>query len=258
MLLGLVGIGTVGSTLKTWLEENTNHKPRLYDPHKGYIDDIANCNLLFVAVNIENKSFEQNIEAIEETIQKAKQDAIIVIRSTVVPGTCDRLAEKHKKLVCQMPEFLTERRAQKDFNEHDVYIGYPKTATVNDEIKISEYIHHVFYGKKRVHMRKNVECELGKYGHNCFGAMKVTYFNIIKDLCDKEGADFESVKDLMFSTGFISKEHTKVPGPDGKLGYSGKCFPPNIESMLGYTKDHASVALFKDIFCLNKLYRPED
>jgi UDPglucose 6-dehydrogenase len=89
-----------------------------------------------------------------------------------------------------------------------------------------------------------MEAELAKYTHNCFGAMKVTYFNMIKRLCDAKEADFEKVKQAAKITGFLGEEHMQVPGHDGKLGYSGKCFPTNMESLENHLKvlsDHRSL-----------------
>ena len=77
-----------------------------------------------------------------------------------------------------------------------------------------------------------------KYAHNVFGALKVTYFNCIYDLCQKMGMDYESVRRGVLASTYINDTHTSVPGPDGKLGYGGKCFPKDVnafEKMFRYT-----------------------
>jgi len=62
----------------------------------------------------------------------------------------------------------------------------------------------------------------------------------------------------MFLTGFIEHEHTIVPGPDGKFGYGGKCFPPNISSFYNYLYQNSmrdEHDFIKQIDKLNIMYR---
>ena len=75
------------------------------------------------------------------------------------------------------------------------------------------------------------EAEMVKYAHNVFGALKVTYFNCIYDLCQKMGMDYERVRKGILGSTYINEVHTQVPGPDGKLGYGGKCFPKDVNAM---------------------------
>ena len=70
-----------------------------------------------------------------------------------------------------------------------------------------------------------------KYAHNVFGALKVTYFNCIYDLCQKLGMDYEQVRKGVLASTYINDVHTMVPGPDGKFGYGGKCFPKDVNAM---------------------------
>jgi UDPglucose 6-dehydrogenase len=260
--VGLIGLGCVGGTLRNWFIEHSDVKMKLYDPRLEFQDKLKGCKIVFIAVPVNNKSFKQDLTAIKESINRCDDDALIVIRSSVIPGTCDALSKEFNRKVCYMPEFLTERRAQKDFNSQDVWVGAPKGLTNKEREEIFEAFYYLFYYKKEenrkdVGILNNVDCEMGKYAHNCFGAMKVTYWNIINDLCERDGANFEAVKNLAFETGFINKEHTSVPGPDGRKGFGGSCFPVNIEAMIGYTKNHMSVAFFKDIFCMNRFFRGE-
>lgn len=250
MRLGLIGVGVVGGTLKTWLEKNTNHQLKLYDPEKKLYDDLDECQAIFISVPVPSAMYGQNLKIITEAVVKAKKiTKNVFIRSTVLPGTNDSYG------TISMPEFLTERRAQDDFNNLPMIFGQVDKNLVDE----------IFPNKEKI-IVSNVEAELAKYTHNCFGAFKVTYFNMIKKICVNKGADFEMVKKAANITGFLGTEHQQVPGPDNKHGYGGKCFPVNMDSMEAHLRvmntlikssiDFSMEAeLFNIIRRLNRQYR---
>jgi UDPglucose 6-dehydrogenase len=87
------------------------------------------------------------------------------------------------------------------------------------------------FPKKKFLIMTNMECELAKYAHNAFGAMKVNFANIIYDIADKVGADYRMVKAGMLLSGYINDQHLEVPGPDGAFGYGGTCFPKDLRAL---------------------------
>lgn len=238
MKLGLIGLGTVGGTLDCWLKENTKHTLLRWDPDKGHSDSLEGSEVIFISVPA------ANISVLEEAVKIAKKFTdTIFIRSTVLPGTNDRLG------TISMPEFLTERRAYEDFCELPIVVGQHNPTV----------LHKIFPGRE-FHCLTNKEAELAKFAHNCFGATKVTYFNIIHNLCEKLGANYYEVRDAALLTGYINEEHTRVPGPDGKFGYGGKCFPENINAMKNYLHEHRfdeEFEFFQAVKNLNFKYRSE-
>ena len=120
--------------------------------------------------------------------------------------------------VCYMPEFLTERTHIEDFKKQTmVFTG------------AHELLTKIFVGKKFTVMTP-LEAELTKYMHNVFGAYKVTYFNACREYCEQMGADWRKVHTGILLSGYINDTHTYVPGPDGKYGYGGKCFPKDVNT----------------------------
>lgn len=215
MKIGLIGVGKVGGTLKDWLDINTFHEVKCYDPGRGMNDDLIGSEAIFISVPVDSSMYGQNLKILMESIVKAKKitDKVFV-RSTVLPGTNDSFG------TISMPEFLTARRAYDDFDKLPMVFGNVD----------KDFVEKIFPGKQKYFV-KNIEAELAKYTHNCFGAFKVTYFNMIKKLCDSKKANYEHVKVAANVTGFLGHEHMSVPGHDGKYGYSGTCFPPNMESL---------------------------
>lgn len=254
MIVGMIGVGVVGGTTYEWLRNNNpNLEIRVYDPGKGFEDDISACDAYIISVPVPIKGFMQDLSAIEDSLLKCNRYSTIFIRSTLTPGTADALAIKHDKKISHMPEFLTARRAYADMDKNPVYFGYPETFPADEQIY--RHANALFGHKKDTHYMKNKECEMAKLMHNCFGAMKVTYFNAIHHLCEKNDIDFEKAKEVIFHTGYINEEHTMVPGPDGRKGYGGTCFPVNIEAMIGFAGSDLTHNLFKDIYVLNKFFR---
>lgn len=218
MRLGIIGVGVVGGVLKRYFEEHCpQHEVKCLDPAKGMTDNLEGCEAIFVSVPVPAAGIGQDLKQLESAVFTAKKfTRNVFIRSTVLPGTNDRLG------TFSMPEFLTERSAYEDFKKLPIVVGYGHQHT---EIEIIFPDHGII-------VMSNAEAELSKFAHNCFGAMKVSYFNLVFDLCRKYNADFELVKSGAGVTGFIDMEnHTQVPGPDGKRGFGGKCFPENVNAL---------------------------
>lgn len=114
-----------------------------------------------------------------------------------------------------------------------------------------ETLKRIFPGKPYVIMSSE-EAELAKYAHNVFGALKVTYFNCVYDICTRRGLDYSNVLKGVMSSGYINKVHTAVPGPDGMFGYGGKCFPKDVKAAAEKYKDTPYGELVKPLEKINE------
>lgn len=242
MKVGLIGVGVVGGTLKTWFEQNTKHEIACVDPGKGLGDSLEECDAVFISVPVVATKGGQELCVLKDCVETAKKYCqTVFIRSSVLPGTSDSLG------CIAMPEFLTERCAQADMDRLPILVGKCD----------GDFLQKLFPSKQFL-MVSNAEAELAKYAHNCFGAMKVTYFNVIAKLAREVGANFDNVKAGAFLTGYIEKQHTMVPGPDGMNGYGGKCFPENVSALTEYLRKVGMVnesEMFHFMSLLNLEYR---
>lgn len=244
MRIGLIGVGVVGGVLKKYFEEKTNHELRLKDPAKGYDDSFDGVEAVFIAVPVPHDSRGQNLNILKEAVEFAKNyTQKIFIRSTVLPGTNDNFG------TIAMPEFLTERRAYEDMCKLPIVVGQ---AHRNNNVEDIFPDHDIVYVS-------NKEAELAKFTHNLFGAVKVTYFNMIYKMAKKLNADFDMVKMVAGITGYVGKEHTMVPGPDGHFGYGGKCFPENMAAFTSHILRDSELdnewRFLYQVVLLNNLYR---
>ncbi|MGN0919517.1 MAG: UDP-glucose 6-dehydrogenase [Alphaproteobacteria bacterium] len=241
--VGIIGYGVIGSTFSRWLKEYTKCQQAVSDPPKGINDDLAGCNVFFIGIHIPTEADgTQDLTLLKEIIQGLPM-ASIFIRTTLLPGTTNKLTQELGRPVYFMPEFLTERTAYQDFCSQDVVI------TGEQEI-----LDVIFATKKRLYM-SNLEAELTKYAHNVFGAVAVTYFNGIYDVCQREGADYEKVRQGLLLSGYIAPTHSHVPGPDGKFGYGGKCFPKDVNAFTEYTKGTPIHPVLQAVIEANKVFR---
>ena len=244
LTVGIIGCGFIGSALKIWLEE---HNPAVRivvsDPPKGMNDDISGADLYFIQIHIPTEEDgSQDLSLLKQLIS-ALPDKPIFVRTTILPGTSERLSIETGHRVYFMPEFLTERTYIEDFQTQPMV--FPAEEAL---------LKRVFPGKHYVTMN-SLEAEITKYAHNVFGALKVTYFNCVADTCRRHHLDYEKVHAGCLLSGYINAMHTAVPGPDGRLGYGGKCFPKDVNALAEWAKGTPLGDLIAPLHRLNVGFR---
>lgn len=161
-----------------------------------------------------------------------KDNAIVIIKSTVPPGTNAKVRtviEGKTKVsfdLASLPEFLKEGTAVQDTLHPDrVVIG----ATDEKTIEILKKLHAPLTTNYVV-MRPE-SAQMTKYTANNYLATRITFINQIADLCEQNGADVEEVirgigEDKRIGT------HYWYPG----LGYGGSCFPKDVKEIAAYAR----------------------
>ena len=242
--VGIVGCGFVGGALKHWLEENNpDCQVLVSDPPKGMNDDLSEIDIAFVQIHVPTEdNGTQDLTLMKELI-KGLPNVPVFVRTTILPGTSELLSKETGHTVCYMPEFLTERTYIEDFKHQPMIF----TGSI-------ELLCKIFKGKTFTTMTP-LEAEITKYAHNVFGAYKVTYFNAVYDYCRRMGADWTRVHAGMLLSGYINDVHTMVPGPDGKFGYGGKCFPKDVNAFTLMTQGTPLGTLLTPLHTLNVHFR---
>lgn len=243
--VGIVGCGFVGGALKTWLEENNSEGCEVFvsDPPKGLNDDLSGIDVAFIQIHVPTESDGTQDLTLMKKLVSGLPDVPVFIRTTILPGTSERLSRETRHAVRFMPEFLTERTYLEDFRRQPIVF----TGEV-------ELLSRIFKGKFHVEMTP-LEAEITKYAHNVFGAYKVTYFNAVREYCAGLGADFQRVRSGCLLSGYINETHTFVPGPDGLLGYGGKCFPKDVNAFAKQTEGTPLGILLSHLHELNVHFR---
>ena len=178
-----------------------------------------------------------NCQCIIETcaiLSQKNYDGLVVIKSTIEPGTIDSLSTRYKLKLFHNPEFLTSATAEHDFHhQKHIVIGNGPNCSDQDLNRL-ETFYQKYYPSSSVSVCNALESESMKLAINSFYAIKIQFFNEIFQLCQKLNIDYEIVKDLMIKNEWINSMHTNVPGPDGKLSYGGGCFPKDTNALLAY------------------------
>lgn len=213
------------------------------DPAKGFHDDLSHVDIAFLQIHVPTEDDgTQDLTLMKELIC-GLPDVPVFVRTTILPGSSKLLSEVTRHKVYYMPEFLSQRTYLEDFKKQPMIF----TGELDLMVKI-------FPGKKFTVMSP-LEAEITKYSHNVFGAYKVTYFNAVKEYCEKMGADWAKVHTGCLLSGYINDTHTYVPGPDGKHGYGGKCFPKDVNAFAKLTSGSALGMLLAPLHELNVHFR---
>tara|TARA_B100000214_G_C23956762_1_gene623246 strand:+ start:1214 stop:2080 length:867 start_codon:yes stop_codon:yes gene_type:complete len=239
--IGIVGQGFVGSAIREGLR--SFYKVRTYDldPEKSnstHKDVCLKSDIIFICLPTPmRKSGECDTRILESAIKDIEKECkssyepvspILVIKSTVPPGTTERINTSSFLDICFSPEFLTEANSFNDFkNQTRIVIGGPRPATG----KIKQMFRKAFPETPIIKTGSNT-AETIKYFTNCFLATKVIFANEMYDICNSIDVDFDKVTEYALYDKRIGKSHLMVPGPDGDRGFGGHCFPKDLQALV--------------------------
>lgn len=237
MNIGIIGYGIVGKAIKHGFK---NNKITAYDKYKP-LDTLENTvnssDFIFVCLPTPYKNDKIDLTIMDESINKIAKlsentDKIIIIKSTVIPGTTRNYSKKYKKnQFCFNPEFLTETNYLDDFvNADRIVIGA-------DNAKISLKVTDLYkdrFPKTPIYRTDLTTAELSKYMANALLATKIIFANEIYDLCEKLDINYEEAKEIVTADKRIGKTHLDITS---LRGFGGKCFPKDIVALLGLYKE---------------------
>jgi UDPglucose 6-dehydrogenase len=169
------------------------------------------------------------------TKREQKSQSVVIIKSTIVPGTTTRLNTYYKTDLLDIifcPEFLTEKNYKTDmYNAEFVILGLIKDKSLLFSQQLMVLFRRLYIHKSiEIYIRSSEEAELFKYTVNSYLALKVGYFNEINEICEKMDINYNSFKGLFQLEPRIGNYGITVPGSHG-YGYSGTCLPKDSKSM---------------------------
>jgi len=233
--IGIMGIGIVGGALRNYFEKEGT-KPFLYDEGKnlGSLEEINQADVVFICVPTpfsKEKGFD--LSFVERCCQNIEGERIIIIKSTVLPGTTEKLQKKyHQHKFLFNPEFLTEATAQQDMDYPNRQIlGYTKQSR-----DIAENILEILPLTSFQKIISSTEAELVKYFSNTWFSTKVIFANQMYKLCKKLGIDYEVIRECAAADKMIGPSHLDVCHK-GYFGYGGKCLPKDIRALIRFADE---------------------
>lgn len=208
-LIGFIGQGFIGKNYADDFENRGYAVVRYARGQKfaGNKARLAECDIVFIAVPTPStpKGFDYSI--VREVLRFVGKGKTAVIKSTVLPGTTEKLQKQFPHIfLFHSPEFLRERTAAFDAAHPDRNIlGIPKyTAPYRKRAKEVMHVLPKAPFERIMHVR---DAELVKYGGNCFLYFKVIFSNLLYDLAAKTGLEWEDVKEAIAADPRIGASH---------------------------------------------------
>ena len=244
MNLGIIGQGFVGNAVYHGLKQ-------FYDigtfdiieekSNTTFEQLVTSSDIIFQCLPTPmKKNGECDISIVDESLsninsisQKNNRSPVVVIKSTVPPGTSEELNIKFKNInVVFNPEFLTEANSVNDFkNQNRIILGGEKEHT----FKVKQMFYKCFPEVPIIRTDFKT-AEMVKYFTNNFLSTKISFANEMYEICLKLGIDYDKITELTLYDTRIGKTHLMVPGPDGDFGFGGHCFPKDLGAMIYVAK----------------------
>ena len=278
MKIGIIGLGFVGLSLasvlaskgydivgvdtdKTKCNKISNGISPFFEPElekvlqnglkkKLRINDnfssISECDFIFVTVGTPQKTngsidlskIKNAVTSIGKTLLKNKKKPIIIIKSTVVPGTMN-------KVILPVLEKKSNKKAGKDFG----LISNPEFLQESNAIKDTKFPHAVVLGNNNTEFMKKTKklftklhpnvpiistnyqtAEMIKYANNSFLATKISFINQLSNICQKiPGANIDDIGKTIGLDPRIGKLFLNA-GP----GYGGSCLPKDMKALINF------------------------
>jgi len=240
--LGVIGSGFVGGAVINGFN-TPSVQQWVVDPKKTTTTMsqllIAEPDLVFICVPTpESEDGSVDVRIVDFVLcdlAVGEYSGIVVIKSTITPDHLVSFAKKYHTLrIVYNPEFLTEANAHNDF------INPPMQILGGDwddcEAVEKAYVRHSLVKIVPTFKTDIVSASLLKYTINSWLATKVTFMNELHQLHKASGAEtsWEQFADMLHRDPRVGDSHLRVPGPDGKFGFGGHCFPKDTAGLLSY------------------------
>ena len=246
MIIGIIGQGYVGTAIKSGFEKY--YELETYDKFStskstvNLHDLVLLSDVIFVCVptpmNVDGSCHigivEEVVSEVNEISISSESNPIVVLKSTVPPGTTDRLNKKCKGInIIFNPEFLTEANFIEDFkNQTRIILGGTRKGT-----NLLRQVYSKVFPTAHIIKTGSITAEMVKYMTNAYLATKVSFSNEIKQICDKLDIDYDKVVEYAILDERLGKTHLGVPGPDGDCGFGGHCLPKDINALISVARE---------------------
>ena len=242
--LGIISHGFVGTAVDNGFDKNVDKFIVDINKNKNTIEDLIEFDpsLVFVCVPTPQQDSHDDVDVsivrdVLINLNEKSYKGIIVIKSTITPQHLTNFKKQFKNLkLIYNPEFLTEANSLQDFIDPNMQILGGKWKDC--EAVEKAYIRHSSVKVVPTFKVDLITASLIKYTINSWLATKVIFFNELKDLFDASSShsSWSQFTDMLTRDPRIGDTHLKVPGPDGKKGFGGHCFPKDTNALIYYAK----------------------
>lgn len=264
---GIVGLGYVGGAIYNAIPtaETYDKNPDIKTTCATLAQLVDRVELVYVCVPTPMTKYghcdTSIVGAVVEQIAQSTTPKIIVVKSTVPPGTTKVLQDTYPAHhILFSPEFLTEANYKTDYlNQSMMLVGY---SGEQHRITASKVLEHQILHVEEIGFASIIDsttAEFYKYVVNNFLATKVAFSNEMYNVARKLDVNWNDIANMVKYDARLGNSHWKVPGPDGHFGFGGTCLPKDLSAMIEFAESlKVSVPLLNVVDVRNTLIdRPE-
>jgi UDPglucose 6-dehydrogenase len=252
--VGIIGKGYVGGTIARFYKGS-----KAYDKynHSDSLEDVLNRDYIFICVPTPSseKGFDRSIlDEVMTQVAESGKEKIVIIKSTVLPGTTDYYQElyPHLKMIFN-PEFLTQNTGDHDFSFPDRQI----VGHTEKSFRVAKDVINLLPLAPFERIIPAKVAEMTKYFGNTWFSTKVVFANQMYDLCRKLGIEYDHVKECAAADKRIDRTHLDI-FHKGYRGYGGACLPKDTQALIAFAEElGVELALLKKVEEINNKLREE-
>jgi UDP-glucose 6-dehydrogenase len=232
MKIALLGMSKLGQSLYQFY----HLKKKI--PTKINIDTCLDTDIIFICLKTTYSYLFKQLDKSEilkicSTLTEKNYKGIIVIHSSVEPGTTEKLSQMYSSLKFMHSPIIINNR---DFynsinNRKNIIIGKPENGHLEDMYKVRTFFENMYNKEAIIHCSNSSESEATKIFFNSYNAVKLQLFNEFYNFCGNKHINYHNVKDLMIKNKLVIDKNINVPGYDKKLSFSGENLPNDITAL---------------------------
>lgn len=231
----IVGYGVVGRAMHALFPDALIYNGEKNPVGKLKYKDINKADAAFICVPTPTKESGHCDTSIVEDVVSKLTTPLIIIRSTIEPGTTDMLSKKYGKNIVFCPEYVGETIAHPLTNEKNrqfLILGGEKKNT-NKAIEVFKMVYNA---SVKIRQMTAIEAEVTKYLENRHIAFTVAECNEAYDLCKALGVDYNNVREAVFQDDPRMSPYWTFVYPNNR-GFKSKCIPKDIYAIVAKAKD---------------------
>jgi len=249
--VAIVGFGAVGRGMQALFPEAV-----VFDEPLGIgtREHVNRCQFAFVCVPTPGLPDGRCDTSIVEEVVGWITCPTIVLRSTVPPGTTERLAEQTGKRIVFQPEYGPGETPDHPYADpwavRWVILGGRQAWTR----PVRDLYQRVYNSDVVLQQTDARTAELAKYMENAYLAMKVAFCNEFYGLAERIGVDYDELRELWLLDPRMGRSHTWVHADE--RGFGGKCLPKDLEALVRFAEERGEgLTLLRGVMASNEAVR---
>ncbi len=232
MKIGILGMSKLGQTLYQYYNQNKKI------PTSINLDLCLDSEIIFICVKTRYSYIYKQLDKSEilkicSSLSSKNYKGVIVIHSSVEPGTTEKLSQMYSNLeFLHSPIIIKNKDIYNTINNRkNIIIGKVKSCSLENMYQVRKFYEKIYNKEVKIHCCESNESEATKIFYNTYNAVKLQLFNEFYQFCGNKHINYHNVKDLLVKNKLVIDKNISVPGPDKKFSFSGDNLPHDINAL---------------------------